>query len=55
MARFAPEATLAAVTPPTVLTTVAACGPVTLPDNEPEKLVAVVATAALAAVAAFAD
>ena len=49
-AAFAPDATFAAVTPPTVLTTVAPCVPVTSPDNDPVKLVeepAVVAVVAL--------
>jgi len=40
-------ATFAADCPPTKLTTVALCVPVTSPDNEPEKLVAVVAVVAL--------
>src|SRR4029453_11658484 len=40
-------ATLAAVCPPTKLTTVAPCVPVTSPTNDPEKLVAVVAVVAL--------
>jgi hypothetical protein len=40
-------ATFAADCPPTVLTTVALCVPVTSPDNDPEKLVAVVAVVAL--------
>src|SRR5438045_5623797 len=40
-------ATFAAVCPPTLLTTVALCVPVTSPDNDPEKLVAVVAVVAL--------
>ena len=40
-------ATFAALWPPTKLTTVAPCVPVTSPDNEPEKLVAVVAVVAL--------
>lgn len=38
-ARFAPEATFAAVTPPTVETTVADWVPVTSPESEPVKLV----------------
>ena len=41
-----PAATFAAVCPPTRLTTVALCVPVTSPDNDPEKLVAVVAVVA---------
>src|SRR4030095_13820336 len=40
-------ATSAAVCPPTKLTTVAPCVPVTSPTNDPEKLVAVVAVVAL--------
>src|SRR5579863_3545275 len=47
LARTAPEATFAAVCPPTVLTIVALCVPVTSPVSEPEKLVAVVAVVAL--------
>src|SRR5579863_1032770 len=47
LAKTAPAATFAAVCPPTVLTTVALCVPVTSPVNEPEKLVAVVAVVAL--------
>jgi hypothetical protein len=46
LARFAPEATFAAVTPPTVATTVADWVPVTFPEREPEKLVEVVAVVA---------
>src|SRR5208283_2017174 len=34
LAAFAPDATFAAVTPPTVLTTVALCGPVTSPESD---------------------
>ena len=40
LARFAPLATFAAVTPPTVLTTVANCEPVTSPSSDAVKLVA---------------
>ena len=40
-------ATLAAVWPPTKLTTVAPCVPVTSPDNDPLKFVAIVAVVAL--------
>jgi chromate transport protein ChrA len=40
-------ATLAAVCPPTKLTTVAPCVPVTSPTNDPEKLVAELAVVAL--------
>ena len=40
-------ATFDALCPPTKLTTVALCVPVTSPDNDPEKLVAVVAVVAL--------
>jgi hypothetical protein len=47
LAEFAPDATLAADTPPTAETTVAACVPVTSPASEPLKLVAVVAVEAL--------
>src|SRR5579863_7563997 len=47
LARTAPAATFEAVCPPTVLTTVALCVPVTSPVSEPEKLVAVVAVVAL--------
>ena len=49
LANTAPEATFAAVWPPTVLTTVALCVPVTSPDNEPVKLVAFVAVVAVVA------
>jgi hypothetical protein len=49
LARFAPEATLVEVTPPTVETTVADWVPVTSPDSEPEKLVEVTAVVALVA------
>jgi len=45
-ARTVAAATFAAVCPPTVLTTVAPCVPVTSPLNDPEKLVAVVAVVA---------
>ena len=54
LAATAPPATFAAVCPPTAATTVAPCVPVTFPANEPEKLVAVVAEAALLAVPAVA-
>ena len=47
LARTVAAATLAAVCPPTKLTTVALCVPVTSPLKEPEKLVAVVAVVAL--------
>ena len=40
-------ATFDALCPPTELTTVALCVPVTSPANDPEKLVAVVAVVAL--------
>jgi hypothetical protein len=46
LARFAPDATFAAVTPPTVETTVADWVPVTSPAREPEKFVEVVAVVA---------
>src|SRR5580658_1357011 len=46
-ARTVAAATFAALCPPTKLTTVAVCVPVTSPLNEPEKLVAVVAVVAL--------
>lgn len=46
LAKLAPEATLAAVTPPTEETTVADCVPVTSPAKLPEKLVAEVAVVA---------
>jgi hypothetical protein len=45
-ARTVAAATFAAVCPPTVLTTVALCVPVTSPLNDPVKLVAVVAVVA---------
>ena len=54
LAALAPAATLAADCPPTVETTVAPCVPVTLPANEPEKLFAVVAVAALPLMLMFA-
>src|SRR6266404_1116358 len=47
LARTVAAATLAAVCPPTVLTTVAPCVPVTSPARDPLKLVAVVAVVAL--------
>jgi len=47
LAAVAPAAILAAETPLTELTTVADCVPTTSPDNEPVKLVAVVAVVAL--------
>ncbi len=43
LAALAPLATLAADCPPTVVTTVLLCVPVTSPDNEPVKFPAVVA------------
>ena len=46
-AKTVAAATFAAVCPPTELTTVALCVPVTSPDNDPLKLVAVVAVVAL--------
>src|SRR4029434_10474865 len=46
-------AILAAVCPPTKLTTVAPCVPVTSPTNDPEKLVAVVAVVAIVALVAL--
>jgi hypothetical protein len=46
-------ATFAAVWPPTVLTTVALCVPVTSPLNDPVKFVAVVAVVAVVALVAF--
>ncbi len=49
LARFAPDATFAAVTPPTCETTVAAWVPVTSPESVPVKLVAVVAVVAVVA------
>jgi hypothetical protein len=45
LAALAPAATFAAVTPPTVETTVAPCVPVTSPGSGPEKLLAVAAVA----------
>jgi hypothetical protein len=50
LARTTPEATLAAVCPPTVATVVAFCHPVTSPASEPEKLMAVIAFVAIVAV-----
>src|SRR5579863_496229 len=47
LASTVPAATLAAVWPPTKLTTVALCVPVTSPASEPEKLPALVAVVAL--------
>src|SRR5204863_190066 len=47
LARTVAAATFAALCPPIKLTTVAPCVPVTSPDNDPEKLVAVVAVVAL--------
>ena len=47
LAAVVAEATLAADWPPTVLTTVADCVPVTSPESDPLKLVAVVAVVAL--------
>ena len=47
LANTVAAATFAADCPPTKLTTVAPCVPVTSPSNEPEKLVAVVAVVAL--------
>jgi len=52
-ASTAPAATFAAVWPPTSLTTVALCVPVTSPLKAPVKLVAVVAVAAVVAVVAL--
>ena len=46
-AAVAPDATLAAVTPPTRLTTVAVCVPVTSPISDPVKFVAFVAVVAV--------
>ena len=49
LAALTPPATFAALCPPTLATTVAPWGPVTLPASEPVKLSAVVAVAALPA------
>jgi hypothetical protein len=46
LARFAPLATLAADTPPTVLTTVDPCVPVTSPASPPVKVIALPAVVA---------
>jgi len=53
LAAVVPEETVAADTPPTLETTVALCVPVTSPDKEPEKLLAVVAELAAVAVEAL--
>src|SRR5207245_6273347 len=52
LAAAAPEATVAAVWPPTAETTVALCVPVTSPESDPLKFVAFVAVAALVDVVA---